>query len=608
MAKKLKRALSPPLTNMKPYSKGKDFPKMLTNDELTKQKHDRIISWVTFYRFNPSAFVEHYMQVKLYPYQRFWINLMSRSTEFVGIASRASAKSWIIGLYAMARCILYPGTVVALASSTKAQAGLIISQHCGSLIKEHPNIQREISKIVTNQNIWEVVFRNGSKINVVVSGESGRGHRSNITVLEERRLIPTEIIDSVIRPFLVSRQPPYMKNPKYSKIEELKEEPMEIIISSAYYKSAEWYPETKKFLKEIVKDSNSTKALFLDYPISIHHGIKTKKQMIREKETLDPITFNMEYGNLPFGESNTSFYRMSLFNRNIKRSWRPIQDETFVSGKKNIYDIPKNPGEYRIVSVDVAARAGARNDNTIIACARLTPSKKGWVTDFVYMESHNGMNTTIQALRIKQIYQEFLGDILVLDLANIGIGIFDSLSSTTKDEARGEEYPAYTVMNSNDVDDKVYNELYDRTLGRDAIGCIFPISATAQLNSIIAVKFKERLKRKLVNFLVDDNLEEEFLIKSGNNQDILDQTNSGARAYLLQAHLQTTLLINECIMLEMVLQNGQIKLVEPDGARKDRYSACSYLNYYASIMDVQLLKDFGEGSHEEDFLGVTFVF
>lgn len=193
---------------------------------------------------------------------------------------------------------------------------------------------------------------------------------------------------------------------------------------------------------------------------------------------------------------------------------------------------------------------------------------------------------------------------MVLDVANAGISVFDSLSAVTKDEVRGVEYPAYTVMNSEHVDLKAYEDLTARTLGQDAVGCVFPISTTAPLNSLIAVKFRERLKRKLVNFLVDDNTEEEFLIKSG-NKDILDQDDTGIRAYLLQSHLQTSLLINESIALEMVVSNGLIKLVEPDGARKDRYTSVSYLNYYVSLMDTELLKEVGNQTDEEAFLGVV---
>lgn len=594
---------APPLRNMKPYGKQNEPVKMLTNTEMSRQKIDRLKSWITWYRKYPSYFIEHYLGVTLYPYQRIWVNWIANSTEFLGMASRASAKSFLIGLYSIAKCILYPGTIVVLASSTKAQAGLIISEKCKSLHDNHPNIQRETSNIVTNANRWEMSFHNGSKILVVVSGESARGNRSNVTVLEERRLIPTEVIDSILRPFLVSRQAPYMTDPKYSSIEELREEPQEIIITSAYYKSHEWWIEAKKFLRMIASGDPDVKGIFLDYLILLKHGIKTKKQMIKEKENFDTVTFGMEYGNIPYGSSATSYYKLDLFNRTVKRSWRPIRDEDVITGKKNIYDIPKLPDEYRIVSVDVAMRAGSRNDNTIITCARLLPTRKGWHTEISYMESHNGVNTTVQALRIKQIYEEFQANSLVLDLLNSGISIFDSLSSVTKDEVRGKEYPAYTVMDDDKdwIDKRVWDELKARTLGADAIGCIFPIAGTPALNSGIAISLKDRLKRKLISFLVDDNAEEEYLIKSG-NKDILDQTDSGVRAYLIQSHIQTTLMINECISLDSVFLGGLVKLVEPPSGRKDRFTSLSYLNYFVSLLDIQLLKDSKSEDSDEEFL------
>lgn len=398
-----------------------------------------------------------------------------------------------------------------------------------------------------------------------------------------------------------------MKKPEYSQIEELREEPQEIIISSAYYKSYEWYPEAKKFLRLIAEGDPDTKGIFFDYLISLKHGIKTRKQMLREQENLDPITFLMEYGNIPYGSSSNSFYKLNLFTRSIKRSWRPIRDEAYITTKKNHYDIPKLSDELRIVSVDVAMRAGSTNDNTIITCARLMPSRRGWLTEIVYIESHNGKNTNLQALRIKQIYTEFQSDALVLDLLGPGISVFDALSGVTKDEVRGVEYQAFTVMNSHHVDTRIYEELVSRTLGQDANACVFPVSATSNLNSLIAVKFRERLKKKLITFLVDDNTEEEFLIKSG-NKDILDQDDTGIRGHLLQSHLQTTLLINECIALEMAMVNGAIKLVEPPGARKDRYTSCSYLNYYVSLLDTELLRDkYTSTDDEREFLGTTFI-
>ena len=109
-------------------------------------------------------------------------------------------------------------------------------------------------------------------------------------------------------------------------------------------------------------------------------------------------------------------------------------------------------------------------------------------------------NTSLQALRIKQIYEEFQADVLVLDVANAGISVFDTLSSITKDEVRGIEYPAYTVMDHNKIDARVYDELRNRTLSQNAKECIFPIFANSSLNSEIAVSFRTRLKKKTCLF------------------------------------------------------------------------------------------------------------
>jgi hypothetical protein len=156
------------------------------------------------------------------------------------------------------------------------------------------------------------------------------------------------------------------------------------------------------------------------------------------------------------------------------------------------------------------------------------------------------------------------------------------------------------------IDDKLWDELRDRTLGADAVPIIFPVRGSPSLNSAIAVSFKDRLRRGLLAFLVDDNTEEEYLIKA-KNKDILDQDNTGVRAYLLQAHLQTSLMINETISLETIFIGGLVKLEEPEGARKDRYTAVSYLNYFVSLMDIDLLRDQRKETSDEDFLNMFQV-
>ena len=137
---------------------------------------DRLIDWITFYRRNIHRFVEHYLGLELFLYQRIMLFLMNISTTICIVACRAAAKSYIIAIYACARCILYPGSQVVIASATKNQSRLIVSEKIEKeLMPNSPNLAREIRSIKTGKDDIEVVFWNGSSIVVVPGTENARG-------------------------------------------------------------------------------------------------------------------------------------------------------------------------------------------------------------------------------------------------------------------------------------------------------------------------------------------------------------------------------------------------------------------------------------------------
>ena len=157
---------------------------MVKEKEITGAKKNRLISWITFYRLNVHRFIQHYFGVKLYPYQILWVWSMGIKDSFFTVASRSVAKSWLIGLYATAKCVLYPNSSVIIVSSTMAQAAVIINEKIKSLYNDYPNIQREIASITSGLNKHEVLFHNGSTIKVVASKDSARGkvNLPNMTV------------------------------------------------------------------------------------------------------------------------------------------------------------------------------------------------------------------------------------------------------------------------------------------------------------------------------------------------------------------------------------------------------------------------------------------
>ena len=401
----------------------KNMNRAKTIDGERKEKMKR---WITFYRRNPHRFIQDYFGIKLHPYQILMIWILQRSNLAYIVASRAAAKTWLIAVWSMTLAVLYPGIKVIVCAKTLKQGGILISEKITSLRDTHPNVAREIRSITSNANTYECIFHCGSSIKVVPSSESSRGNRANYIIIEESRLVPREILEPIIKPFLEVRNPPYRLKAEYSNDSDLKEEGTISYITSAWYTAEYWYNYVKSCIKRMSKGDETANFLAFDYLISIFHNIKTESMIKNEMADADAVTIQMEYLNIPSGASGKSYFKPTLFPRVIKRAFYPQKEDNY-SLKKNPYDIKKLDGELRIVSVDIATRANKANDQTIMTCIRMIPLiGKGYDRHLVFMESHKGANTLIQAQRIKEVFFDFEADFIVLDLQNAGINYLSS--------------------------------------------------------------------------------------------------------------------------------------------------------------------------------------
>jgi len=561
--------------------------------ELDAVWREKLTDWTTFYRRNIHRFIEHYLGVELYLYQIIWIYLMSQNSVFMSICARASAKSYLIALYAIAKCILYPGTNVVIMSATKKQAGLIITEKIQGIFQpKYPNIAREIDKIVSNNTNWEVFFHNGSKIVVVAASDNARGHRSNLNIYEEFRLVKKEIIDKVGTPMLEIRQAPYLKKEEYKNCFY---EAEEVFISSGGYKHEWIWSELVKYINGLYQ-GKSYGVFATDYFTAIKHRIKTFSQIQIDKEKMDETSFSMEYQNLMIGESDSAYFKYKDFKNNsdLELAFYPHKNEEIIKTRQK--HKTKEIGEIRLLIADIAMAGGQKNDNTIIQLMSLQPSSKGYIRQLKYIESCNGMNTENQVLRLKQIFNDFQCDYFVLDIANAGRSIYDLLTKKTIDTTRvredGEiiEYDAlkitedskYHLVNKDTIDD-----LKQRTLLANASPVIIPITGTVELNHLVHMEMKKTLNDRKIQLLINPEKAEDMLIKS---KRITGETNNDERIDLLKPYLETNEMINESVSLESVWTSGKLKLVEPSGNRKDRYMTLGYGNYFASVLERYLLK------------------
>lgn len=210
---------------------------IIKQNVITDSRLKRLKDWNTFYRRNLQLFVAHYFGVTtLHDYQKIMLYEIGVKMETTVCAARATAKSWIIGLAAIALAVLYPKSEIVIVSSTKDQSAVIINKIRG-FYDEYANIRREIEKITINDNKREVVFRNLSHITVLALSDNSRGNRANIIIREECSSIKKKsLLDSVIAPMKYIRPAPFRQLPQYK---HLIEEARTISISSAGFEITE---------------------------------------------------------------------------------------------------------------------------------------------------------------------------------------------------------------------------------------------------------------------------------------------------------------------------------------------------------------------------------
>lgn len=556
-----------------------------------------VLAWGTFFKRNMHRFVIDYLKIALYEYQAIAIYMMGISNLICIIASRNDAKSFIVAVYAVARCLLYKGTKFRIGAATEKQAKLIVSEKIiDELCDWSPILRKEIEDYSTRNSDIFVKFRNGSKITVFVANENARGLRSNGICREETRQIKKKVEDSVISPFQTPRKPKYMFKAEYKDNKTLKEQPVDIYISSSWYDDGNWMWDIADQALDAMKKNKGGLMLAFDESIALKHELKTKEQLVKEKKKQDPATWQIEFLNLKVKDSLSSYFTYSmLINRQTsKHVFYPRTTIDFKNGKKNKFFIPKLDNEIRVVSNDIAFVAGNQNDNSVYSCIRAIPEsityntdantveiKQGFRRSFPYIESNQIGDTTLQAVRIRQLYEDFGADYIVLDCRNGGLQILYTLQKVLYDEERGVEYSPLKCMNNEDYA-KVCPDPNARL-------CIYAINATQNLNSDIAIAFRKNLSEGKIDFLVNYNTAKEAILS--NFKEYTNSLDIDRQIDFERPFLETQAMISECAELqyEKMPQTGLIKIQEKGKNRKDRYTSCSYGSYFIDKLELDEL-------------------
>nr|DAY09236.1 MAG TPA: large terminase [Caudoviricetes sp.] len=482
-------------------------------------------------------------------------------------------KTWLTALFCVVRCILFPKTKICIASATRPQANEVLLKITDDFMKNYgfgsENLRREITYAAVGANKAVIEFANGSWIRVVTAADSGRGSRANILLVDEFRMVDLDTINTVLRRFLTApRQPNYLNNPKYA---HLLERNKEFYMSSAWYKNHWSFEKAKAYTVNMLDDTKKYFICGLPYQVSVKEGLLSREQIEDEmSETdFDEVKWSMEMDCLFFGDTEGAFF--SFDDIGCRRTLQTaVYPPSFINNKT--YKIPElATNERRIMSVDVALMASNKHRNdasAIIINSAIPTNNNNYVSNIIYLENHEGLNTDELALVIRRLFRLYKCTDLVVDTNGSGLGVFDALIRDMVDPETGELYGALSCCNDKDM--------AARCKVANAPEVIWSIKANASFNNEICILLRSGFKQGKINLLVSEFEAEEILkdkIKGYAKMQPFEQLQ------YKMPYIQTTLLIYELTKLEHEIKGTNIKIIEKTGMRKDRYSSLAY-NYW----------------------------
>ena len=545
-----------------------------TAKQVLQDKADRIMegvaAWTAFYRENPHRFAKDVLNVNLKTFQKILLYEMMHNNYFMYLAARGQGKTFLMALFCVIRCILYPGTKIVIAAGVKSQAAEVIAKIKDELCKNYQwgssNLCNEIEEIKYGQNDASCIFKNGSWIKIVTSNDNARSKRANILIIDEFRIVDLSVIDTVLRKFLTApRQPGYLSKSEYS---HLSERNKEIYASSCWYSSHWMMNKIKSYFVNMLRGKKYF-ICSLPYQISIKENLLSREQIEDEmsEEDFNPITFSMEMESLMYSDTDGSFFTYSDLSsiRRINNVFYPLE----VYQNKNI-SIPKlSVGEERILSVDVALMASGKNRNNDAAClsinSAIPTTNTDFMSNFVYMETHEGLTTDELGIIVMRTFYEYKCTQLCLDCQGNGIGVYDFIIKDQFDQQTGKTYKALSCCN-----DQLMEE---RCKVKDANRVVWSVKASASFNNDVCVLLRTGIQNKKISLPKQEIEGEDFLRKQIKGYNKLTPRE---QVMLKISYTQTTYAINELVNLEYEFKNGNFRVYEKSGMRKDRYSSLAY--------------------------------
>ena len=538
------------------------------SEERVRAQIPVVRQYVAYWREYPDMFVEFLCgdnpeNFSLFFYQRLFLRAVMRHRYAYATFPRAYSKSFLSVLVLMLRCILYPGSHLFVTTGGKEQAAGIAKEKSDELCKLIPGLKNELDmargKTKTSKDNIELIFKNGSKLDIMAARQSSRGKRATGGLMEECILIDQTLLNEVIIPTMnVDR-----RLSDGSRIEEETVNKSQIYVTTAGWKNSFAYEKLIELLIRQIIYPDEAVVMGGTWRIPVMEKL-LKKSFIEELKldgTYNDASFSREYESEWSGDAENAFFSAEKFDKHRQL----LQPEYEYSGRTS-----KNG--YYVLGVDV----GRFKCTTEVCVFKVTPQAQGAaLKSLVNIYSYEAEDFEAQAIKIKKLFYKYKARVAAIDANGLGAGLIDFMTKGQEDPETGEYLPPFGVGGGTSDE---FNEQYKKIKGAGVEeDAMYLVKANAPINTEAHTYVQTQLVGGKIKLLIDEVQAKTKLMATKMGQEM----DASKRADYLMPFTQTTILREQ--LLNLVEDNEGTNIILKQSSRgipKDKFSAFEYGLYY----------------------------
>lgn len=383
---------------------------------------------IWYYRTHLDRFIEEYFKIKLKPSQRVDARIIGNFRNIDLVKNRGAGKTWLIAICSLALGVLYPGSMIAVISSTAEQAVLVVKKIEEKFLV-YPDVLREINASRHNKPVqinphkgvcW---LKSGSKIESYSMGTL-RGNRAKILICDEAPEIPKEDLDAVAKPITNETRDICIQRNIHDYDSKV------ISITSACLKNNYFYTSFVNILKRMAAGEKGCFAWAMTYEEAVREGISKLSYFEDQRKTMTDEKFKMEFESIFLGAAEGAVFPFDLTDR--CRTLTGVE----------VAQPAKSSVEY-IMSLDIATSSASNADNAILTTIKMVELENGgYLKQVVRIQSFHGKRLDSLATKLRENLVRFPNTVkVIVDVRGLGDAFPQFLSKPWIDPETGKEYP-----------------------------------------------------------------------------------------------------------------------------------------------------------------------